>query len=137
LKEVYIISWERNLKNNIYWIILILLVLSPIAIDAAVVSNYLPILQELFPFWKHRPTYLVLSDILFLEGGLFLFFGALIAGVVMYNAWSPGRLALFIKQVFDWEIVRKAREIPASLIVGLILIGAGIIYILAAIIVTL
>jgi hypothetical protein len=111
--------------------------LSPIAIDVALVSNYLPILQELFPFWEHRPTYLVLSDILFLEGGLFLFFGALIAGVVLYSAWSPGWMALFVKQVFHWKIVKKAREIPASLIVGLILIGAGIIYILAAIIVTL
>jgi hypothetical protein len=111
--------------------------LSPIAIDVALVSNYLPILQRLFPFWKYRPTYLVLSDILFLEGGLFLFFGALIAGVVLYNAWSPGWMALFVKQVFHWKIVKKAREIPASLIVGLILIGAGIIYILAAIIVTL
>ncbi len=112
--------------------------LSPIAIDVVLVSNYLPILQELFPFWEHRPTYLVLSDILFLEGGLFLFFGALIAGAVLYNAWVPDAFrAGFTKSVFNWELIRKSREISPALKIGLVLIAAGFIYILAAIIATL
>jgi amino acid transporter len=46
-------------------------------------------------------------------------------------------VALFVKQVFHWRTVKKAREIPAALIVGLILIGVGIIYISIAIVVTL
>jgi hypothetical protein len=81
--------------------------LSPMLVEFAFISNYLPILQRLFPFWEYKPTYLVLSDILFLKGGLFHFFGAFIAGVVIYNAWSPGRLALFMKQVFDLELSEK------------------------------
>ena len=121
-----------------YWIIFILLVLSPIVIDVAFIFNYLPILQRLFPFWEYRPTYLVLSDILFFEGGLFLVIGALLAGVILYNAWVPDVLrAGFTKSIFNWKLVRKGREISPALKIGLILIGAGIIYILAAIIVTL
>jgi len=66
-----------------------------------------------------------------------MFFGAVFAGAVLYLAWRPDRLKLFVDPVFHWKIVRNEREIPAALLVGLILIAIGIIYILAAITVTL
>jgi len=46
-------------------------------------------------------------------------------------------MALFVDPVFNWKIVKKEREIPAALILGLLIIAIGIIYISAAIIVTL
>ena len=125
--------------RNTYWILVfVLLTFSLIAIDFAIVSNYLPILQKSFPFWKYKSTYSVLSDILLIEGGLFLVIGALLAGVILYNAWVPHPFrARFTESIFNWKLVREGREISPALKIGLILIGAGIIYILAAIIVTL
>jgi hypothetical protein len=121
-----------------YWIIFILLMLSPIAIDAHLVFNYLPILQESFPFWKYKPTHFVLSDILFVEGALLLVAGAVLAGFTLYTMVVPGKLQVtYVKSVFDWKTIKKEHEIPPALKIGLILIGVGIIYILAAVIVTL
>ena len=73
----------------------------------------------------------------FFEDGFLLIFGAVLAGAVIYLAWKTDRLKLFVNPVFHWKIVKKEREIPAALIVGLILIAIVIIYISAAIIVTL
>jgi hypothetical protein len=106
-------------------------------IDFVYLNDYLPILRAEFPFWSERSAIYILSDILFLEGGFFMVFGAVFAGAVLYLAWRPDRLKLFVDPVFHWKIVKKEREIPAALIVGLILIAIGISYILAAIIVTL
>jgi hypothetical protein len=80
---------------------------------------------------------LILSDILFCEAGFFLFFGALFAGAVLYLAWSPGWMALFVDPVFHWKIVKKEREIPSALILGFLIMIIGIGYISAAIIVAL
>jgi len=125
--------------RNAYWIVVfVLLTFSLIAIDFAIVSNYLPSLQESVTFWKYKTTYSILSDILLIEGGLFLVIGALLAGVILYNAWVPHPFrARFTESIFNWKLVRGSREISPALKIGLILIGAGIIYILAAIIVTL
>ena len=46
-------------------------------------------------------------------------------------------MALFVDPVFRWRIIKKEREIPAALILGFLVMGTGIIYILAAVIVTL
>ena len=121
-----------------YWIIFVFLMLSPIAIDAHLVFNYLPILQESFPFWKYKPTYFVLSDILFIEGALLLVAGAVLAGFTLYTMVVPSKLMVeYVKSVFNWKTIKKEHEIPATLKIGLILISVGIIYISAAIIVTL
>ena len=109
----------------------------PMLINFVYLNDYLPILQTAFPFWSERSAIYILSDILFFEGGFLLIFGAVFAGAVLYLAWKPDRLKLFVDPVFHWKIVKKEREIPAALIVGLILIAIGIIYISAAIIVTL
>lgn len=109
----------------------------PMLIDFVYINDYLPILRVAFPFWSERSDIYILSDILFFEGGFFLVFGAVFAGAVLYLAWSPGWMALFVDPVFHWKIVKREREIPAALIFGLLMIAIGTIYILAAIIVTL
>jgi hypothetical protein len=124
------------LKSKIFWIALILLLFVPIAITFAFFDSYVPILQSALTAWRYRPNNLILSDILFFEAGCFLFFGALLAGVVLYTAWSPGWMGLFVDPVFHWKIVKKEREIPAALILGFLVIAIGIIYLSAAIIVS-
>ena len=121
-----------------YWIILVLLMLLPIVIDAHLVFNSLPLLQESFPFWKYKQTYFILSDILFIEGALLLVAGAVLAGFTLYTMVVPGKLkATYVKDVFDWKTIKREHEIPETLRIGLLLLGGGIIYISAAIIITL
>lgn len=125
------------LKSKIVWIALSLLMFVPMAITFAFSDQYVPILQSALAAWRHRSTNLILSDILFCEAGFFLFFGALFAGAVLYLAWSPGWMALFVDPVFHWKIVKKEREIPSALILGFLIMIIGISYISAAIIVAL
>jgi hypothetical protein len=127
----------RSLKSDLWWLLFVFLLFVPMLIDFVYLNDYLPILQAAIPFWSERPAVYVLSDILFLEAGFFLIFGAMFAGVVLYLAWSPGWMALFVDPVFRWEIIKKEREIPAAFIVGLVILAAGVIYILAAILITL
>jgi hypothetical protein len=127
----------RTLKSNMWWMLFVFLLFVPMLINFVYLNDYLPILQTAFPFWSERSAIYILSDILFFEGGFLLIFGAVFAGAVLYLAWKPDRLKLFVDPVFHWKIVKKEREISAALIVGLILIAIGVIYISAAIIVTL
>jgi hypothetical protein len=121
-----------------YWIIFVLLMLFPIVIDVHLVFNYLPLLQESFPFWKYKPTYFVLSDILFIEGALLLVAGAILAGFTLYTMVVPEKLKwMYVKEVFNWKTIKKEHEISATLKIGLVLISVGIIYISTAIIITL
>ena len=125
------------LKSKIFWIALILLMFIPMVITFAFADYYIPILQIALVGLRYRSPNLILSDILFFEAGLFLFFGAMFSGVVLYLSWSPGWMALFVDPVFHWKIVKKEREIPAALLLGFIIIGMGIIYILSSITVAL
>jgi hypothetical protein len=116
------------------WVIVVLLVLSPILLDVAFVFNGLSALQGLFPFWNNKSTNLILSDLLFVEGGLFLVLGALVAGVTLYTAWVPDAFrASLTKSIFNLKTIRKGREIPSGVIFGLIVLSSGLVYILAAI----
>ena len=123
------------LKSKIFWIALILLMFVPMVITFAFLDYYVPILQSALTAWRYRSNNLILSDILFFEAGFFLIFGALLAGAVLYLAWSPGWMALFVDPVFHWKIVKKEREIPSALILGFLIMTIGVIYISAAIIV--
>jgi hypothetical protein len=106
---------ERNLRKA-YWIILALLTLSPIVIDVHLVFNSLPLLQESFPFWRYKPTFLILSDILFIERALLLVPGAILAGFTLYTMVVPTKLIVtYIKEVFSWETIKKEHEIPETL----------------------
>lgn len=120
------------------WIILVLLVVSLTVVDVYLVFNSLPLLQESFPFWKYKSPYFILSDILFIEGALLLVSGAILAGFTLYTMVVPEKLKVtYVKDIFNWETIKKEHEIPETLKIGLLLISGGIIYISAAIIITL
>ena len=125
------------IKSRFFWIALVLLMLIPLVITLAFADDYIPILQIALSGWRYRSPNLILSDIFFFEAGFFLIFGAMLAGAVLYLSWSPGWMALFVDPVFHWKIIRKEREIPAALLLGFLVIGMGIVYILASVIVTL
>ena len=65
-------------------------------------------------------------------------FGALVAGVILYNAWGTTRLLFrkYISSIWNTKVMEKERRAPAGLAIGLILIGVGIAYILIAITIT-
>jgi len=124
-------------KSRFFWIALVLLMLIPLVITLAFADDYIPILQIALSGWRYRSPNLILSDIFFFEAGFFLIFGAMLAGAVLYLSWSPGWMALFVDPVFHWKIIKKEREIPAALLLGFLVIGMGIVYVLASVIVTL
>lgn len=112
--------------------------LLPIAIDGYLVSSSLPLLQESVSFWKYKQPYFILSDILFIEGALLLVAGAVLAGFTLYTMLVPTNVkATYVKDVFNWETIKKEHEIPATLLIGLLLLSGGISYISAAVIITL
>jgi hypothetical protein len=65
-------------------------------------------------------------------------FGALISGVILYNAWVPTdvRKAQFTEYIWNWKVMDKERGSTKGALPGLILIGAGIAYIIVGILIT-
>ena len=125
------------MKSKIFWIAFTLLMFVPMVSTFAFADDYIPLLQIALSSLRYLSANMVLSDVLFSEAGFFLVFEAMLAGAVLYLSWSPGWMALFVDPVFHWRIIKKEREIPAALFLGFLVIGMGIIYILAAVIVTL
>ena len=101
------------------------------------VSDILPTAQRIFPFWKGKSSSVFLSDILFIEAGVLILFGALIAGATLYNAWAAldVRKVQFTEYIWNWRQIKKERDSPAGLTFGLILLAVGVAYVLAAILV--
>jgi hypothetical protein len=128
---------NEMLKSKIFWITLIPLMFVPMVITFAFADNYIPILQSDLFVWSYRSENLILSDVLFYEAGFFLFFGAMLAGAVLFLAWKADRCLLFAEPVLRWKIIKKERDFPAALLLDLLLIGMGIIYISASIMTTL
>ena len=102
-------------------------------------NDYAPALQRALPFWSNRSTTLLLSDMLFLQGGALLFLGALVAGTILYNAWAPTdvRRAQFTEYIWNWKVMNKDRGSTSGALPGLLLIGIGIVYVIVGIIITL
>jgi hypothetical protein len=125
------------LKSKIFWIALVLLMCIPMAITFTFADDYIPILRIALSALRYRAPNLILSDILFFEAGFFLVFGAMFAGTVLYLSWSPGWMALFVDPVFHWKLIKKVREIPTALLLGVLVMVMGIAYILMAVMVTL
>ena len=128
----------RRTRNIVFLLVCILLVFAPIILEFIYLNEFASVLGSVFPYWKNRSTILVLSDMLFLQGGVFIFLGALIAGVILYNAWTTTRRLFrkYIPSIWNTEVMEKERRSPAGLAIGLILLGAGIAYILVGIAIT-
>ena len=119
-------------------LVFIVVLFVPMIIEFIYLNNYATTLQRVLSFWRNRSTTLLLSDILFLEGGALLLFGALVAGAILYNAWVPTdvRKAQFTEYIWNWKIMGKERRATTGLLVGLILIGTGIAYMIVGIFIT-
>ena len=119
--------------------IFVILMLAPMIASYAFLPDVVPVAQRLFPLWIERPSILIFSDLLFVEGAVFLVFGALIGGATLYNAWATTdvRKAQFTEYIWNWKKIREERNFPTGILVGLVLISFGIIYILTAFIITL
>lgn len=76
---------------------------------------------------------------LFLQGGALILLGVLVAGVILYNAWGTTNLFFrkYISQIWNTKVMTQERNSPVGVLAGLILIGAGIIYILVGVLITL
>ena len=122
------------LKTRFFWIAFFLLMLVPLFITFIFADNLIAMFQD---EWNYRPGNYILGDILFYEGGFFLIFGGMVAGAVLFLSWKPDRLGLFVEPVFRWKILKKERDIPAAILLGLLMIIIGISYILACIFVSL
>ena len=110
----------------------------PMILEFIYLSDFASAFQYIFPYWRHRSATLLLSDMLFLQGGAFIFFGALIAGVILYNAWQTNRSLIrkYISSIWNVKVMEAERRSQVGFVIGLILIGAGITYIIVGVIVT-
>ena len=122
------------LKSKIFWVALVSLMFVPMVITFTFAGDLIATFQN---DWNFRPGNYILSDILFYEAGFFLLFGPMLAGAVLFLSWKTDRLALFVEPVFRLKIIQKEREIPAALLLGLLMIIIGIIYISISITITL
>ena len=128
----------KKLKGFVWLTVFVLVLFVPMILEFVFLNDYAPVLRRVLSFWKNRSTILLLSDILFLEGGFFLIFGALFAGVILYNAWVPTdvRKAQFTEYIWNWKVISKERGLTTGALAGLIIIGVGLIYIAVAIVIT-
>ena len=131
----------KNLKKlrSLIWLpVFVLILFIPMVLEFAYLDDYAPILQRAISFWNFKTTTLLLSDLLFLQGGALILFGALVAGVILYNAWGTTGLLFrkYIPAIWNTKVMEQERRAPVGLAVGLILVGAGIIYIIVGIIIT-
>lgn len=120
-------------------LVFVLVLFTPLILEFIYIEDYAPSIKRVFTFWRNRSTTLLLSDLLFFEGGSFILFGALIAGTILYNAWVPSdvRRAQFTEYIWNWKVMDKERGTTKGALSGLILIGAGITYIIVGILITL
>ena len=128
----------RKNRNLILLLVFIILLFAPMILEFIYLDSFASTLQNVLPYWRNRSTTLLLSDMLFLQGGAFILFGALVAGVILYSAWGTTRLLFrkYISSIWNIEVMKEERRSPTGLAIGLILIGTGIAYIFVGIIIT-
>ena len=126
---------DRETLRALVWVLFVFLLFTPMIAESVFASNIVPIAQRIFPFWDNKPVTVFLSDVLFLEAGVFIFFGALISGAILYNSWAAldVRKVQFTEYIWNLRQMRKERNFPTGLIIGLVFLAVGITYVLAAI----
>jgi hypothetical protein len=126
---------DRETLRALVWVLFVFLLFTPMIAESVFASNIVPIAQRIFPFWDNKPVTVFLSDVLFLEAGVFIFFGALISGAILYNSWAAldVRKVQFTEYIWNLRQMRRERNFPTGLIIGLVFLAVGITYVLAAI----
>ncbi|MCK4953139.1 hypothetical protein KAS14_05090 [Candidatus Bathyarchaeota archaeon] len=126
------------MKSKNYLFILRLFISATIVFDVAFANNYFPVLKDMFQLLRYKPIQYVLSDLLFIEGAMFLIVGIYIAGVDLSKMVVPGFFkADYAKSILNWKLLQRETQKSPALISGLVLLGTGTIYIVVAIIITL
>ena len=120
----------------IFWVFLVLLLFTPMVVEFSFISANLTTIQRMFPYWKYKPVTVVLSDILFIEAGALIVFGALFAGAVLYNTWASMdiRQLQFTAHIWNRRKMKEERDLPTGLVIGLTILAVGIIYMITAVI---
>ena len=128
----------NKLRSFVYLFVFVSVLFVPLVLEFIYLNDIAPSLQNVFTFWRNRSTTLLLSDLLFFEGGVLFLFGALIAGTILYNAWAPSdvRKAQFTEYIWNWKVMDKERGTTNGALAGITLLGAGIAYIIVAILIT-
>jgi hypothetical protein len=128
----------RKGRNIVLLPIFSLLMFVLMILEFLYLSDFASALQNIFSYWRNRTTTLMLSDMLFLQGGVFIFFGALTAGVILYNAWGTTRnlIRKYISSIWNPKVMGEERRSPKGFAIGLILIGVGLAYIVIGIMIT-
>jgi hypothetical protein len=126
---------DRETLRALVWVLFVFLLFTPMIAESVFASNIVPIAQRIFPFWDNKPVTVFLSDVLFLEAGVFIFFGALISGAILYNSWAAldVRKVQFPEYIWNLRQMREERNFPTGLIIGLVFLAVGTTYVLAAI----
>ena len=119
-------------------LILISFMFALMVLEFIYLNDFASALQNIFPYWRNRLTTLVLSDMLFLQGGVLIFLGALISGVILYNAWgtTPRLIRKYISSIWNPKVMAEERKSQKGFVMGLIFIGVGIVYIIVGILIT-
>lgn len=119
-------------------LVFILILFIPMVLEFVYVDNFASVLQRAFSFWRYRSITLLLSDLLFIQGGALIILGALVAGTILYNAWGTNRLLFrkYISSIWNTKVMEQERRSPVGLAIGLTLLSVGITYILIGIIIT-
>jgi hypothetical protein len=126
---------DRETLRALVWVLFVILLFTPMIAESVFASDILPFAQRIFPFWDNKPVTVFLSDVLFLEAGVFIVFGALISGAILYNSWAAldVRKVQFTEYIWNLRQMRRERNFPTGLIIGLVFLAVGITYVLAAI----
>ena len=131
-----IAKWAETLRVLV-WVLFVFLLFTPMIAESVFASDILPVAQRIFPFWNNKSVAVFLSDVLFLEAGVFIVFGTLISGVILYNSWLAldDRRVQFTEYIWNLRKVREERNFPTGLMAGLVVLAVGAFYVLAAILV--
>ncbi len=73
----------KKLRSIVWLLVFVLVLFVPMILEFVYLNDYASALQRALSFWRNRSATLLLSDLLFFEGGAFLLFGALIAGTIL------------------------------------------------------
>ena len=121
------------------WVLLVLLLFTPMLLEIVFVSDLFAFAQRIFVFWENKTEVVFLSDVLFTEAAVLILFGALLACTILYTSWAAldVRKVQFTGSIWNWKKMKEERNSTVGLVLGLAILAVGILYVVAAVIVSL
>ena len=119
--------------------LLVLLLFTLLILEVVFVNDLLAFAQRALTFWDDKTELVFLSDILFTEAAVLILLGALIAGAVLYTSWASldVRKVQFTESIWSWKRMNEERNSSIGLREGLTILAVGIIYVVAAVVISL